>query len=195
MRFKYFLALLMFAAPAMGAITITSPTLSPSLNEYEDAKLTDESSIVLPAFVAIAPDSNGRTALHSVDVQAGGVSQVTGRQRAPLYKLANGKKIPLIALLGIDPATKALVPLSFPAYASKTVAITSSASLGGATSETLTFTGLVATDTVLAVTQVTPGGGNNAVIGYSNLAANALKIYWTSNPQSGAIVNVLVRHL
>ena len=72
-------------------------------------------------------------------------------------------------------------------------AFNSAASLGGAASETLTVTGLLATDTILAVSQMTPGGNNTAIIAFDTLANNSLKLYWTANPGAGAVVKVLVK--
>lgn len=76
---------------------------------------------------------------------------------------------------------------------SKLVAYDSNPSTGGAPSEVMTITGLGATDTILAVTQVTPGAANLAIIGFSAQGPNTLTITWTGNPGAGAIVRVSVK--
>lgn len=73
------------------------------------------------------------------------------------------------------------------------LAFNSNASLGGSPIETLTVTGLLATDTILAVTQVTPGSvPTSSIVGYSAQANNSLTIQWTANEGPGAIVRVMV---
>ncbi len=74
----------------------------------------------------------------------------------------------------------------------------SAASTGGSSSEVMTVTGLLAstgtsTDDIIAVTQVTPGGNNVAITGWSAQADNSLTIQWTANPGAGAIVRVAVK--
>lgn len=86
-----------------------------------------------------------------------------------------------------DAATKA--------YVDKQAVITCTAGSGGAATEVLVCTGLVATDTVLAVTQKTPGANSLALIGWSTLASNAITGIWAADPGASAVVQVLVRHL
>ena len=73
------------------------------------------------------------------------------------------------------------------------LAFNSNPSVGGATSEILTVTGLLATDTILAVTQMTHGAtATAAFVSYSNQANNSLTAYWTVDPGVGAVIRVLV---
>lgn len=73
-----------------------------------------------------------------------------------------------------------------------TAVVLSDASAGGASSEILTVTGLLATDTIISVSQQTPGGNNTAVTGWSGQADNALTVQWTANPGANAVVAVAV---
>jgi hypothetical protein len=75
----------------------------------------------------------------------------------------------------------------------KLVAYDSSPSTGGAPSEVMNVAGLEVTDTILAVTQITPGASNLSIIGFSAQGPNALTITWTGDPGAGATVKVLVK--
>lgn len=70
----------------------------------------------------------------------------------------------------------------------------SSASAGGAATETLTVTGLAADDTILAVSQKTKGANSTAINKWTDTSrtANQLAVEWTGNPGAGAVVRVLV---
>lgn len=75
----------------------------------------------------------------------------------------------------------------------QTLVFTSSAGAGGAASAALTVTGLLSTDTVLAVTQKTPGANNLALIGYSTLVNNGITAIWAADPGAGAVITVCVK--
>lgn len=68
-------------------------------------------------------------------------------------------------------------------------------SAGGAATETMTFTGLGATDDILSVCQRVDGGAVAAtsLIGWANQAANALDVTWTLDPGAGAVIRIAVR--
>lgn len=68
----------------------------------------------------------------------------------------------------------------------------SAASAGGAAFEVLTVTGLLATDTILSVSQRVAGASATAATGWNTQANNALTVTWTANPGAGAIVRVAV---
>lgn len=69
------------------------------------------------------------------------------------------------------------------------LAFPSIASSGGSASEAMTFTGVLATDQILAVTQVTPGAGvGKTMIAHASLVNDALTITWDANPGTGAII-------
>jgi len=98
--------------------------------------------------------------------------------------VANADSLSLVG--GLDAYAKEGADYTYHVY-------TSAASSGGGASETMTVTGLAATDTVLSVTQSTKGANNTAVTGWSGLALNAIDIDWTADPGAGAKVDVLVR--
>ncbi len=69
----------------------------------------------------------------------------------------------------------------------------SAAGSGGSGSEAMTVTGLLSTDTILSVSQKTPGANSTAVIGWASQADNALTVSWTANPGAGAVIRVAVK--
>lgn len=73
------------------------------------------------------------------------------------------------------------------------LAFTSDASAGGSDTETLTVTGLLATDTILSVTQQTPGSNLQSLIGWSGVVDDSITAQWTADPGSGAVVIVAVK--
>jgi len=70
--------------------------------------------------------------------------------------------------------------------------ISSAAGAGGAATEVMTFTGLAAADTIIGLTQTTPGANNLAVVSWGTQIADAVTIRWTANPGAGAIVRLSV---
>lgn len=73
------------------------------------------------------------------------------------------------------------------------MSFTSEASAGGAASEAVTLTGLLDTDTVIAVTQKTAGAGTGKnLIGWSTIANDALTVTWNNDPGAGAVVVAVV---
>lgn len=70
---------------------------------------------------------------------------------------------------------------------------TSAASAGGAPTEALVVTGLLATDTILAVTQMTPGANSLPLLGWSTVANNSITGIWSANPGAGAVLVVTVK--
>lgn len=69
----------------------------------------------------------------------------------------------------------------------------STASSGGAATEALTVTGLLAADTILAVSQKTKGANSTALIGWTTQIDNGITGVWTANPGASAVVQVLVK--
>lgn len=63
---------------------------------------------------------------------------------------------------------------------------------GGGATEALTFTGLLADDTILSVTQKTAGANDVAIISYTTQAADALTVAYTADPGAGSVVKVVV---
>lgn len=85
-----------------------------------------------------------------------------------------------------DAATKAYVD-------GKILVFTSSAGSGGAATEVMTVTGILATDTILSVSQSVPGASSLPLIGFNTLANNAITGVWSADPSAGAILVVAVK--
>jgi hypothetical protein len=77
--------------------------------------------------------------------------------------------------------------------ASNLVVLDSAAGAGGAASEAMVVTGLLATDTILSVVQMTKGANNLPLLGFSGLAADELTAVWSADPGAGAVIKVLVK--
>lgn len=73
------------------------------------------------------------------------------------------------------------------------VAVSCTAGAGGGATEALTCTGLAATDTILAVFQVTPGANSLPLLGYSTLGTDTITGIWSADPGAGAVVRVTVK--
>lgn len=83
---------------------------------------------------------------------------------------------------------------SVPAVAQPQILVfTSSTSVSGAAAEAVTFPGLLATDLIVAVTQVTPGASNLPLLGYSAQANNTLTLHWVADPSTGYVAIVTVK--
>lgn len=68
----------------------------------------------------------------------------------------------------------------------------SSATVGGSATETITVTGLAAADTIIGVSMKTKGANAVSVAGNTTQAANALTVVFTADPGAAAIVRVTV---
>lgn len=71
--------------------------------------------------------------------------------------------------------------------------LTSSAGAGGGASAALTVTGLLSTDTVLAVSQKTAGANSLPLLGWTTVANNALTVQWSADPGAGSVVVVAIK--
>ena len=69
---------------------------------------------------------------------------------------------------------------------------TSTAGTGGAATEAMALTGLLATDIIIAVQQKTKGANNLPLLGWTTQAANALTCVWSAAVGAGAVVVVTV---
>lgn len=69
---------------------------------------------------------------------------------------------------------------------------TSAASVGGAASEVFTVTGLLATDTILSVSQSIKGANSLPLLGFNTQAANALTGVYSADPGAAAKIVVTV---
>lgn len=73
------------------------------------------------------------------------------------------------------------------------IALTSNPSVGGAAAESLTITGIKATDQIMSVTQKVKGVADLPILSYNTLIDNALTINWLGDPGPNAVVVVVVR--
>lgn len=69
----------------------------------------------------------------------------------------------------------------------------SAASAGGSATETMTVTGLLATDEIIGVTLKTAGANPVSFQSYANQANDALDVTFSGDPGVGAIVEVTVK--
>jgi hypothetical protein len=91
-----------------------------------------------------------------------------------------------------DAATKTYVDGKILAFTSDPSP--AAAGAGPFTSKTLTVTGLLATDTILSVTQMTPGSsGTLSLLGWTTVANDALTAQWVANDGGGAVLVVAVK--
>lgn len=79
-------------------------------------------------------------------------------------------------------------------WTTQTTTIDCNASVGGATTEALTCTGVLSTDQIRAVTQKVTGTNNTAITSFGTPGTNTITIGWTANPGSGAIVRLYLKH-
>lgn len=85
-----------------------------------------------------------------------------------------------------DAATKLYVD-------NKDLVYTSSASAGGAATEVMVLTGILATDTILSVSQSVPGANNLPLLGFNTLGNDALTAVWSADPGANAVIKVHVK--
>lgn len=69
----------------------------------------------------------------------------------------------------------------------------STASVGGAAAEVVVVAGLLASDTILSVSQSVKGANNLPLLGFNTQALNALTVVYSADPGAGAIVKVAVK--
>lgn len=69
----------------------------------------------------------------------------------------------------------------------------SSAGAGGAATEAMVVTGLLASDTILSVSQKTPGANSLPLLGWSTQANNSVTAIWSADPGAGSVILVAVK--
>jgi len=75
--------------------------------------------------------------------------------------------------------------------AARILTFESTASAGGSATESMTFTGLLATDTILALTQRVAGAGaGDSLSAYAAQINDGLDVTWEADPGAGAIVRL-----
>lgn len=73
------------------------------------------------------------------------------------------------------------------------LSFTSDAGAGGSATEAMTVTGLLSTDTILAVSQSVDGANNLPLLGFNTLANDALTGVWSADPGAGSVIVVSVK--
>jgi hypothetical protein len=96
---------------------VSSPKLSPSTDEYDDAQLTDENANVFPLVALVPVDASGHSNLGSVVPAKVPVSQNTDKRQAPLVACPGGEKIKVMGVVGLDASGN---PIPFVAGSAKT---------------------------------------------------------------------------
>lgn len=110
----------------MSGIPTTSfknPVLSPSLNEFGEAIMVDESGHSLEVLAAVQLDASAHSNFGTAVVSASGhVSQVTARQQSAVVTTPSGAKMRCLALVSLDSAGN---PIPFVANAAASAAAVS----------------------------------------------------------------------
>jgi hypothetical protein len=133
------------------------------------------------------------------------LSNLTGSTAAPIantYAAVSVKLLPTQLLTGFtsgagtiagtDTVLQAIEKLSGDVQNKALKTFTSAAGAGGAATEALVVTGLLATDTILAVSQSVKGANSLPLLGFNTPAANALTGVWSANPGAGSVIVVTV---
>lgn len=97
---------------------VSSPILSPSLNEYDDAQITDENENVLPLVALVPIDASGNSGVATEILEVVESSQVTARRQAPQVICPGGEKIKVMGVVSLDEDGNP-VPFSAPAVSGK----------------------------------------------------------------------------
>lgn len=115
------------------------------------------------------------------------ISAATTASRSLAVTELGVRKTAAVAIATGSTAASAALP------AAKLVVIDSAASSGGSATETLTFTGMLGTDTILALTQKVVGANSVALRAFGSPATNTLSVTFTGDPGASAIVRALVK--
>jgi len=76
--------------------------------------------------------------------------------------------------------------------AGKVLVFNSDAGAGGGATEAMTLTGLLATDTIIAVSQKVKGGNSLPLLGWDTHVDDALTGEWSGDPGADAVIQVAV---
>ncbi len=74
-----------------------------------------------------------------------------------------------------------------------TLSFESDAGAGGAATEAMTVTGLLATDVIQSVSQKTEGANSLALLGWSTQIVDGVTGIWAADPGAGAVLEVIVK--
>lgn len=129
----------------------------------------------------------------SIKFSVGGtqIASITSAGIVPAVAVAKNKVL-AGPTTGADaaPTYRLLVAADLP---SQVLVLTSGAGAGGGATEAMTVTGLLTTDTILSVSQKTPGLNNLPLIGFSTQATNALTAIFSADPGAGAVIIVAIK--
>ncbi len=145
--------------------------------------------------VAGSPVTSAGTIALSLATQAANIvfaGPVSGAAAAPTFRALDADDLPAIDLTA---GVTGVLPVANGGTGSATFPIltfTSTAGAGGAATEAMVVTGILATDTILAVSQKTAGATSQPLIGFSGLADDALTAAWPVDPGAGAVIIVTV---
>lgn len=148
----------------------------------------------------------GGTGSLSTAIAANSVlSNLTGSSAAPIantYAAVSAKLTPAMlltgfvsgagAVAGTDTVLQAVQKVAGNTQNKALLSFTSSAGAGGAATEAMVLTGLLSTDTIIAVTQKTKGANSLPLLGYTTQATNALTAVWSADPGANAVIVVTV---
>lgn len=98
-----------------------------------------------------------------------------------------------ISVAGADIVTIDSTGISGAGSLSNLLALSSSASAGGAATEALVVPGLLASDTILSVSQKVMGANSLPLLGFNTQANNALTVVYSADPGAGAVILVAVK--
>ncbi len=122
-------------------------------------------------------------------IQIGG--GVTGSSGTGIYGDATSVKISVAGVLKatIDASGINGTVVGLPSI----LALSSAATVGGAATENVVVTGLLATDTILSVSQSVPGASSLPLLGFNTLTNGHLTLVFSADPGAGAIVVVAIK--
>ncbi len=119
----------------------------------------------------------------------------TGPADVPAFRALVAADIPSIDLssgvTGVLPVANGGTGTS--SAAPQILVYTSAASAGSNPTEVMVLTGILATDTILSVSQSVPGANNLPLIGFNTLANDALTAVYSADPGAGAVIKVAVK--
>lgn len=82
-------------------LNVSAPQLSPHLGEFDDAVLTDPNNNQIPCVALVHPSVvDGSNEIGATAIQAGVVSQVTGKRGRPMITIG-GKQMPVLAVFDL----------------------------------------------------------------------------------------------
>ena len=181
------------AAGSSGANTALSNLIATSINQSLIASVDNTSNLgsstkswhnlyitsIFDGANQLAIDVNNRTL-----TQANGTPSISWQGGVDI----NGQRLSSVLnpTFAQDAATKNYVD-------NKILVFTSTATVGGAASEAVAVTGLLASDTILSVSQKTGGGAALPILGWSTQVNNGITLIYSADMGSGAVVLVAVK--